>query len=74
MKEHGIMYFSDSKVNPEWPVTFSLTKEDHSIDMKLLTGELKVRMDALKKNYGCGRLWFNSMRAKKTFLDIYRYI
>lgn len=73
-QDSGIMYFSDAKINPQWPKTFSLTKEDHSIDMKLLTTDLKVKMDMLKKNYATGHLWFNSMRAKKTFLDIYRYI
>lgn len=74
MQDKGILYFSDSKLNPQWPRTFSITKEDHSIDMQLLNHDLKVKMDTLKTNFGTGRLWFNSMRAKQAFLEIYKYI
>lgn len=74
IQDRGILYFSDSKLNPSWPRTFSITKEDHSMDMQLLNHDLKVKMDTLKTNYGTGRLWFNSMRAKRAFLEIYKYI
>ena len=71
----GYYYITDTAVNKEWIRNYALTTDDHTVNTIVITaGPLKNSMKILKNAYNSGQLYFNSMRAKQMFADIYRYL
>lgn len=71
--DQGLYYFTDDGVDSSRE-TIALQREDHTLDTILITTKLRMRLGSVKAFYGIGYMRFNSMRAKKVFIEMYRYL
>lgn len=70
----GMNYFTDDKVDKDFPVCFALTPDDHNDQTWLMSREQRKKFAVYKTYYQGGRMIFNSMRSKNAFLELYRYL
>lgn len=67
-------YFTDADIEEEGHETYALTLADHSLNTVLISTQLRKYMNNFKLYYEQGLMRFNSMRSKKVFMAIYRYL
>ena len=72
--EHGAFYFSDCDVDKTFPQNYACTKDDHTVNTTLITSILRPQLKKYQVYYASGLLWFNSQRAKRVFLELFRYL
>lgn len=77
LKRHlksGMFYFTDEGIDRTFPLCYSPTLEDHTQGALLIDSQARVRFKRYKNMYQQGNLFFNSMRSKNAFMDLYRYL
>lgn len=72
--ESGKFYFSDTDIDKSFPQNYACTKDDHTMNTTLITQILRQSLKKYQIYYASGLLWFNSQRAKKVFLELFRYL
>lgn len=71
--DDGNYYFTDQGIDKKRE-TIALQREDHTLNTVLISTFLRERLGIVKSFYGIGRMRFNSMRSKKIFIEMYRYL
>ena len=71
--DDGVYYFTDDGIDTKRE-TIALQREDHTLNTVLISTFLRDRLRAVKAYYGIGCMRFNSMRSKKIFVEMYRYL
>lgn len=77
LKRHvktGFHYFTDDKIDKQFPACYAMTPDDHTDGTWIMPLETRKRFRMYKELYQAGRMLFNSMRTKNVWLDVYRYI
>lgn len=69
----GLYYLTDDGID-RGRETIALQREDHSLDTVLITNVLRQKLGLVKTYYGVGYMRFNSMRSKRVFLEMYRFL
>ena len=71
--DFGFYYLTDEGID-KGRETIALQREDHSLDTVLITNVLRQKLGLVKSYYGMGYMRFNSMRSKRIFLEMYRFL
>lgn len=77
LKRHmktGMYYFTDDKVDKNFPSCFALTIEDHNSETFLMSPEVRRNFAIYKAYYQNCKMMFNSMRSKNVFMELYRFL
>ena len=77
LKHHfksGMYYFTDDKIDYQFPTCYALTLEDHNDQTWLMNSDIRKRFSRFKFQYQNGFMIFNSMRSKNAFMELYRYL
>lgn len=72
--ESGKYFFADTDIDKGFPANYACTKDDHTINTTLINRILRQSLKRYQDYYASGLLWFNSQRAKKVFLELFRYL
>lgn len=69
--DNNLYYFTDEGVDPQYKNSYACTRDDHSLDTRLITTQLRRRTCRIKMCYSNGGMRFSSIISKNAFMDIY---